>query len=392
MWSSSAVALSVSCGFEEVELVAGPFLASSPRLGVSGWFRFSGHFVELGAHQLFEGSAWHPEYMTEIDHRESRLAAGGTPLLGHGIGLGTPDPQQSTRLLHSQQRRQSSHLDTISLQCSHVPRIVAGRLCLGNDLTIRRTCRIHEEMARHRKQDDPIPEPTPEVNLNQVVAYNFRAARELRGWTQEDTADRLEPYLGMRLTQASISAIERAWDGDRHREFDAHEILAFALGFDLPLIWFYMPPPDDRRHLERAHKRINELYEIVLGTPDQLEPLLQRLRELGVRDPTERERLMEAITGEKPPTRTTYQERRKQAITAFLDDYSDNLDHLADEYGRFFDHLRAVGIRGFVAEHTGDEDFTFPPEARAKLKELKSRHEPTSEDSNEDHESAEDTG
>jgi len=227
-------------------------------------------------------------------------------------------------------------------------------------------------MARQRKQDEPeTPAPTPEVNLNQVVAYNFRAARELRGWTQEEAADQLEPYLGLRLTQASISAIERAWDGDRNREFDAQEILAFALAFDLPLIWFYMPPPDDRRHLDRAHKRINQLYEIVLGREDQLEPLYQRLRDLGIREPTERERLMEGITGEKPPTRTTYREHRKRLLTALLDDYSDPLDQLADEYGRFFDHLRAVGIRGFIAEHTHDEDFTYPPEARAKIAEMR---------------------
>lgn len=226
-------------------------------------------------------------------------------------------------------------------------------LCTGRVASMR-------QMARQRKQDEP---ETAEVNLNQVVAYNFRTARELRGWTQEEAADQLEPYLGMRLTQASISAIERAWDGDRNREFDAQEILAFALAFDLPLIWFYMPPPDDRRHLDRAHKRINQLYEIVLGREDQLEPVYQRLRDLGIREPTERERTMEAITGEKPPTRTTYREHRKRLLTALLDDYSDNLDQLADQYGRFFDHLRAVGIRGFIAEHTHDEDFTYPPEA-----------------------------
>jgi len=227
-------------------------------------------------------------------------------------------------------------------------------------------------MARNPKQDEPeTPAPTPEVNLNQVVAYNFRAGRELRGWTQEEAADQLEPYLGVRLTQASISAIERAWDGDRNREFDAQEILAFALAFDLPLIWFYLPPPEDRRHLDRAHKRISQLYEIVLGREDQLEPLYQRLRDLGIREPTERERRMEAITGEKPPTRTTYREHRKRLLTALLDDYADNLDQLADEYGQFFDHLRAVGIRGFIAEHTHDEDFTYPPETRAKLAEMR---------------------
>src|SRR4051794_18076373 len=81
--------------------------------------------------------------------------------------------------------------------------------------------------------------PDPGVDLNEIVAYNFRAARELRGWTQEETAQRLERVLGQLLPQASISAIERAYEGDRRREFDAHELLAFALAFELPLVWFF---------------------------------------------------------------------------------------------------------------------------------------------------------
>jgi Pou domain - N-terminal to homeobox domain len=52
-----------------------------------------------------------------------------------------------------------------------------------------------------------------QADLNEIVAHNFRSARELRGWTQEDTARALEPLLGQRLPQASISAIERAYEG-----------------------------------------------------------------------------------------------------------------------------------------------------------------------------------
>jgi len=111
------------------------------------------------------------------------------------------------------------------------------------------------------------------VDLNQVVAFNVRAARELRGWTQDEFADRLEPYLGQRLTQASVSAIERAWDGDRRREFDAHELLTFALVFDLPIIWFLLPPPGDHRLMRNTTRPIDELYAHLLGRPDQLQPV-----------------------------------------------------------------------------------------------------------------------
>jgi len=227
-------------------------------------------------------------------------------------------------------------------------------------------------MARKTKDSTP---DSDQVDLNEIVGYNFRLARELKGWTQQEAAVHLEPYLGQRLPQTSISAIEHAYQGgDRpRREFDAHELLAFALAFDLPLVWFLLPPEEDRRLLQRAHRRVNELYEIVFGRDDQLEPVYHRLSQLGIRDPTERERVMEATTGRPAESRTSYRERRKQLLTALLDDYSDNLDHLADEYGPFFDHLRAVGIRGFVAEHTGDEDFTYkggqPPKIQTQTPE-----------------------
>lgn len=206
----------------------------------------------------------------------------------------------------------------------------------------------------------------PGVDLNEVVAHNFRRARELRGWTQEETAARLEPLVGQRLPQASISAIERAYEGDRRREFDAHELLAFALAFELPLLWFLLPPEGDRRRLRRTSRQVDELYEIVLGREEQLEPLYERLRQLGIDDPTELDRAMERITGAPAESRKSYRERRKRLLMALLDDYADDVDRAADELGRFFDHLRQVGVRGFVAEHLHDEEFTYPPDARRK--------------------------
>ncbi len=117
-----------------------------------------------------------------------------------------------------------------------------------------------------------LPQNPGQADLNEVVAYNFRQARELRGWTQDEAAIALEPLLGQRLPQASISAIERAYEGDRRREFDAQEILAFALAFNLPLVWFFLPPPGDHRTLERTTNIVSELYGVVFGREDQLGP------------------------------------------------------------------------------------------------------------------------
>jgi transcriptional regulator with XRE-family HTH domain len=190
------------------------------------------------------------------------------------------------------------------------------------------------------------------VDLNEIVAYNFKAARELRGWTQEEIALRLESLLGQRLPQASISAIERAYEGDRRREFDAHELLAFALAFELPLVWFFLPPRGDTRRLRHTSSRVNQLYGIVFGRPEQVEPLYERLRQLGVDDPTESDIAMEQIAGvQSSARRQSYRERRNEMLLALLDRDASRLDKAADELGAFFDHLRRVGIRGFVAEH-----------------------------------------
>lgn len=91
-------------------------------------------------------------------------------------------------------------------------------------------------MPRRRK-------PSPKLwTANQIVAHNVAKARLLRGWTQEEAARALAPYLGTTLSTASFSAIERSVDTGRVREFSADELLAFARGFQVPITWFFTPP------------------------------------------------------------------------------------------------------------------------------------------------------
>ena len=78
---------------------------------------------------------------------------------------------------------------------------------------------------------------------NQVVAYNLAQARLLKGWTQDQASEALEPFLGSRWSKANYSAAERSVDGARIRNFDADEIVAFARAFELPVTWFFLPPP-----------------------------------------------------------------------------------------------------------------------------------------------------
>lgn len=203
------------------------------------------------------------------------------------------------------------------------------------------------------------------MNLNEVVAYNFRRARELRGLTQDEAAVALEPFLGQRLPQASISAIERAYGGERRREFDAQEILAFAAAFDLPLVWFFLPPTGDSRRLQRTSDHVQELYTLALGREDQLGALYERFRELGMAEPGATDDTAGALFG--APSATTmndYRHRRKELLLALLDDYADQVDASAEQMGQFFDHLRQVGIRGLVAEQLNDAAYLHTPKAR----------------------------
>ena len=159
----------------------------------------------------------------------------------------------------------------------------------------------------------------------------------------------------MRLPQASISALERSYGGDKRREFDAQEILAFACGFDLPLLWFVLPPPDDTRTLAGTSDLVRELYTVVLGREDQLDVLYDRFRELGIPQPgADDDTLARVFGGPTPTTLNDYRHRRKQMLLALLDDYADDVDATAEQMGQFFDHLRQVGVRGLVAEQLGD--------------------------------------
>jgi transcriptional regulator with XRE-family HTH domain len=224
-------------------------------------------------------------------------------------------------------------------------------------------------VARNRKtgtdRDAPARPFLDGVNLNEIVAYNFRRARELRGLTQDEAADRLAPFLGVRLKQAAISGIEGAYGGVKRREFDAQELLAFACGFDLPIIWFLIPPPGDRRNLQGTVERVSELYLLAMGRNDQLDYLRDRFAELGHIELDESDMVLERVYG-APTERALldYSTRRKELLLAMLDSRADRLDKAADEMGKFFDHLRQVGIRGYVAEHTNDPDYVRAPEHR----------------------------
>jgi transcriptional regulator with XRE-family HTH domain len=76
----------------------------------------------------------------------------------------------------------------------------------------------------------------------QIVAWNLERLRKARGWSQDQAAKELEPYLGYRLSRAAFSQAERSLDGGKIRRFDADEIVAFSRVFEVPVGCFFGPP------------------------------------------------------------------------------------------------------------------------------------------------------
>ena len=218
---------------------------------------------------------------------------------------------------------------------------------------------------RRRTKKDESPSGARPLNLNQVVAFNLRAARRMRNWSQTDLARRLEDASGKRVTQSTVSSLERAWDGDRRRQFDVHELALYALVLDVPILWFFLPPPGYRGELEGIDRSVLDLYALVVGRNDQIEPMVERLREFGVHDPTSTDQIIENITGQPSHSRQrSFRERRQELLLAVLDAHADDLEEAAFVLGRFFDHLRQVGFRGFIAENTNDPIYSTLPEHR----------------------------
>jgi transcriptional regulator with XRE-family HTH domain len=113
---------------------------------------------------------------------------------------------------------------------------------------------------------------------NQIVAHNVARARELRGWTQEQAAEALAPYLGAKLSGPSFSNLERsAVKVERIRQFSADDLLALSRGFDLPIGFFFTPlPPAMDAGLfapDAGSKGLDPivLLDAILGTPENLE-------------------------------------------------------------------------------------------------------------------------
>jgi len=144
-------------------------------------------------------------------------------------------------------------------------------------------------MVRRKREPEPEePEPYWGLTPNQVIAFNLARAREAKGWTLNEAAEALEPYVGSRWSKANLSAAERSIAGERIRNFDADEIVAFARAFGVPIAYLFMPPPPWAGELatrlrtpdaEELGHEVGILIDLIYGDPFQANSLNQRMEE-----------------------------------------------------------------------------------------------------------------
>lgn len=203
----------------------------------------------------------------------------------------------------------------------------------------------------------------PRMDVNAVVSYNLKAIREKRGWTQEDVAAGLARLTGHRLPQASISAMERGYDGDRRRRFDAHELYLLSMVFGVPIVYFFLPPPDTKmRELVDTHRPISELYVSVLGREYQLDDFDERLAHLNLTNPAEVDDIAAAIFGSKEAAAQNWHDHyrtwRKKRLAEMARTYGDKLDEVAEFLGKFANQITQLGPTSYLQAmaHKHDED------------------------------------
>ena len=203
---------------------------------------------------------------------------------------------------------------------------------------------------RSDKSENAPRHPPDAVDVNRVVSYNLRIAREQNNWTQEQFADRLEVVTGRRPTQASVSALERAWEGGRRREFDAQELVDFAVALNVPVAWFFLPPPGDRREIKNTGRQLFALIELLVGRAEHLPRIEERLRQVGLRDNTAEEEISRMLTGHPDAmTPQAIRELREKMLAQILHEMAEALDDSVPLWKSFFDQVDKTTVKGMIA-------------------------------------------
>lgn len=211
-------------------------------------------------------------------------------------------------------------------------------------------------MARRRsptnQQTKSEPDRADRLDVNAVVSYNVKTIREQRGLTQQAVAEHLGRLTGHQLPQASISAMERGFDGERRRRFDAHELYLLCVVFDVPITYFFLPPPSTiNDELADTHRPVAELYRALLGTEAQVESFSERLRDIRIEDPDDAGAVATAALGPDGAVgnwHPHFRSWRHARLREIEREYGDRLDDIADFMVDLGSKIKAFGPSGYL--------------------------------------------
>jgi len=146
--------------------------------------------------------------------------------------------------------------------------------------------------------------------------------------------------------------MERGFDGERRRRFDAHELYLLSVLFEVPIAYFFVPPPgSERTRLADTGDLLLSLYAAVLGDERQLAPLDERLAEIGIENPEEADQALVAVLGAKTATgawHDHFRVWRKRRLRQVERQYGDRLDEVADFLAEFAAQIKAVGPKTYL--------------------------------------------
>jgi len=198
------------------------------------------------------------------------------------------------------------------------------------------------------------------VVANAIVSYNLRVIREAYGWTQQGVAGRLARLTGHELPQASISAMERGFDGERRRRFDAHELYLLSVVFEVPIAYFFVPPPEDSvagKVLADTRELVCTLYAAFLGCHSNLGPLDDRLARLDV-DREGAQRMLATLFGLPAEDRSWvehYRVWRDNRLRRLAARWGDELAEAAGLLSKFARDVQALGPEVYLCGDCADD-------------------------------------
>jgi transcriptional regulator with XRE-family HTH domain len=198
---------------------------------------------------------------------------------------------------------------------------------------------------RTAPQWDPAP---GRVDADAVVSYNVAAIRHQRGWTQEEVAERLGVFSGRRLPKSSMS-MERGFERGRTRRFNAQELYLLSVVFDVPVAYFFLPPPGaEATELADTGRPVVDLYASALGTEEQLAVFDGRLGEMRVDNPNAAEAVLGAVFAAGPSWAAEFQAWRRTRLEDVSRHYGPRLDEIAGVLREFAQALTALSPRAYL--------------------------------------------